>query len=113
VAAVNDGSDGFRLLTGIEVDILEDGGLDQAPEVLEGLDIVVASVHSKLRSDRGTMTRRMLRAIANPQTNVLGHCTGRLVQGSRGTRPGIGVRRRTGLRGLRRERRGRGDQFPA
>ncbi len=87
VAAINDGSDGFRLLTGIEVDILEDGGLDQAPEVLEGLDIVVASVHSKLRSDRGTMTRRMLGAIANPQTNVLGHCTGRLVQGSRGTRP--------------------------
>jgi putative hydrolase len=87
VAAINDGGEGFRLLTGIEVDILEDGGLDQAPEVLEGLDIVVASVHSKLRSDRGTMTRRMLGAIVNPQTNVLGHCTGRLVQGSRGTRP--------------------------
>jgi putative hydrolase len=48
---------------------------------------VVASVHSKLRADRGTMTRRMLAGIAQPRTNVLGHCTGRLVAGSRGTRP--------------------------
>ncbi|MHA7264537.1 PHP domain-containing protein [Arthrobacter sp. TMN-37] len=87
VAGLNEGSDGFRLLSGIEVDILEDGVLDQAPEVLGRLDIVVASVHSKLRSDRGTMTRRMLGAVSNPRTNVLGHCTGRLVQGSRGTRP--------------------------
>src|SRR5665213_1557789 len=76
-----------RLLTGIEVDILEDGELDQTPELLARLDVVVASVHSKLRSDRATMTRRMLGGIRNPQTNVLGHCTGRLVQGGRGTRP--------------------------
>ncbi len=87
VAGINEDSEGFRLLTGIEVDILENGELDQTPEVLEGLDVVVASVHSKLRSDRGTMTRRMLKAVGNPRMNVLGHCTGRLVQGARGTRP--------------------------
>lgn len=78
---------GFRLLAGIEVDILEDGELDQSAELLGQLDVVVASVHSKLRSDKRSMTRRMLAAIENPHTNVLGHCTGRLVKGSRGTRP--------------------------
>ncbi|MDQ0030746.1 PHP domain-containing protein [Arthrobacter bambusae] len=78
---------GFRLLTGIEVDILEGGGLDQSEDLLGQLDVVVASVHSKLRSEKGPMTRRMLAAIENPHTNVLGHCTGRLVKGSRGTRP--------------------------
>ncbi len=77
----------FRLLTGMEVDINEDGTLDQEPELLDRLDVVVASVHSKLRSDSDTMTRRMVRAIANPHMDILGHCTGRLVEGSRGTRP--------------------------
>jgi len=77
----------FRLLTGIEVDILDDGALDQVPQLLDRLDIVVASVHSKLKMDRAEMTARMLAAIANPHTNVLGHCTGRLVEGSRGARP--------------------------
>ena len=78
---------GFRLLTGIEVDILDDGGLDQDEDVLERLDVVVASVHSKLRMDAGPMTRRMVEAVRNPHTDVLGHCTGRLVTGGRGTRP--------------------------
>lgn len=78
---------GFRLLSGIEVDILEDGELDQTPEMLDAVDVVVASVHSKLRSDKSTMTRRMLNGISDPHTNVLGHCTGRLVLGSRGKRP--------------------------
>lgn len=87
VADVNAGSGGFRLLAGIEVDILEDGRLDQSPDMLDRLDVVVASVHSKLRSDRHTMTARMLGAISDPHMNVLGHCTGRLLQGSRGTRP--------------------------
>ena len=77
----------LRLLAGIEVDILEDGRLDQDPELLSQLDVVVASVHSKLRSEGTVMTRRMLRAIEDPNTDVLGHCTGRLVTGSRGTRP--------------------------
>lgn len=79
--------DGFTLLAGIEVDILEDGALDQFDDLLGELDIVVASVHSKLRMDARSMTRRMLTAISNPRVNVLGHCTGRLVQGERGTRP--------------------------
>jgi putative hydrolase len=77
----------FRILTGIEVDILDDGSLDQEPELLERLDVVVASVHSRLRDDSETMTRRMVAAVANPHTDVLGHVTGRLVEGSRGVRP--------------------------
>ena len=77
----------FRVLQGIEVDILEDGGLDQTDALLARLDVVVASVHSKLRADSETMTHRMVGAIANRRTNVLGHCTGRLIEGSRGTRP--------------------------
>jgi putative hydrolase len=79
--------DGFTLLSGIEVDILEDGSLDQTEEMLGRLDVVVASVHSKLRMDSAPMTRRMLAAVAHPRTDVLGHCTGRLVTGGRGTRP--------------------------
>src|SRR6476660_6209303 len=67
----------FRILTGIEVDILDDGSLDQDPSLLAELDIVVASVHSKLRMDHDAMTRRMVRAVANPVVDVLGHCTGR------------------------------------
>lgn len=87
IAEINNANHDFRLLPAIEVDILEDGGLDQTPEMLRQLDVVVASVHSKLRSDAETMTLRMVRAIANPFVNVLGHCTGRLVEGSRGLRP--------------------------
>jgi putative hydrolase len=77
----------FRCLQGIEVDIREDGGLDQTDELLGRMDVVVASVHSKLRSDSETMTHRMVRGIAHKQTNILGHCTGRLIEGERGTRP--------------------------
>jgi putative hydrolase len=71
----------FRILTGIEVDINEDGTLDQSPELLADLDVVVASVHSKLRMPSQDMTPRMVRAIANPHMDVLGHCTGRIVVG--------------------------------
>ncbi|GAB3617693.1 PHP domain-containing protein [Okibacterium endophyticum] len=87
VAQIDELHNDFRLLSGIEVDILESGRLDQSSEMLRAVDIVVASVHSKLRADEKTMTTRMLRGIENPRTNVLGHCTGRLVRGSRGTRP--------------------------
>ncbi|MEU0086705.1 PHP domain-containing protein [Streptomyces sp. NPDC006274] len=87
VAELNEQWAPFRLLTGIECDILPDGSLDQEPELLDRLDLVVASVHSKLRMDSAAMTRRMLRAIENPLTDVLGHCTGRLVTGGRGKRP--------------------------
>jgi putative hydrolase len=87
VAEIDARYDDFRLLSGIEVDIHDDGSLDQTDEMLERLDVVVASVHSKLRMDRRAMTMRMMTAVADPHTNVLGHCTGRLVQGGRGTRP--------------------------
>jgi putative hydrolase len=75
------GAPGFRVLSGIEVDINEDGTLDQSREVLSSLDIVVGSVHSKLRSPGDVMTRRMLTAIEDPNLDILGHCTGRLVAG--------------------------------
>ncbi|WP_222851153.1 PHP domain-containing protein [Phytoactinopolyspora mesophila] len=87
LAELNAGSGGIRVLTGIEVDINEDGSLDQSDDLLGRLDVVVASVHSKLRMPQEEMTRRMVTAIANPHVDVLGHCTGRLVTGGRGTRP--------------------------
>jgi putative hydrolase len=89
VDAVNQHLDGhFTLLKGIEVDILDDGSLDQDDDLLARLDVRVASVHSKLKMDAAAMTRRMVAAVQNPRTNVLGHCTGRLITGNRGTRPG-------------------------
>lgn len=81
VAALNETLAPFRILTGIEVDILEDGALDQEPGLLAQLDVVVASVHSKLRMDGDAMTRRMIGALANPHLDILGHCTGRIVVG--------------------------------
>ncbi len=74
----------FRLLSGIEVDICDDGSLDQAPDLLGSLDVVVASVHSKLRMDTAAMTRRLLAALENPALDILGHCTGRIRPGSSG-----------------------------
>jgi putative hydrolase len=71
----------FRLLTGIECDILADGSLDQEPDLLRKLDVVVVSVHSKLRMDARSMTRRMVTAVRDPHSDVLGHCTGRLLTG--------------------------------
>jgi putative hydrolase len=71
----------FRIRPGIEVDILDDGSLDQTDELLGQLDVVVASVHSKLRMPSAPMTERMIAAIRNPHTDVLGHCTGRLLTG--------------------------------
>ena len=81
VAALNEKMAPFRLLTGIEVDILEDGRLDQEEDLLRRLDVVVASVHSALRMDEEPMTRRMVFAVSNPNVDVLGHCTGRRVLG--------------------------------
>ena len=69
----------FLVLTGIEVDIHLDGTLDQTEELLSRVDVVVASVHSKLRMPGAEMTERMLTAVGNPHVDVLGHCTGRLV----------------------------------
>ena len=89
----------FTLLRGIEVDILDDGSLDQTDEMLARLDLRVASVHSKLRMDADAMTRRMVGAVSNPFTNVLGHPTQQR------------VRRQGGLHRLRRARRRRRDQL--
>jgi putative hydrolase len=77
----------FRLLTGIEVDINEDGSLDQSDEVLSRLDVVVGSIHSELRMPSAPMTRRMVTALANPHLDVLGHCTGRMSRRRRANRP--------------------------
>jgi putative hydrolase len=78
---LNDGPKPMRILSGVEVDINEDGSLDQEPELLSEIDVVVASVHSKLRMDKAGMTRRMVAAMANPDSDILGHCTGRMVTG--------------------------------
>ncbi|MGZ7023543.1 MAG: PHP domain-containing protein, partial [Ilumatobacteraceae bacterium] len=79
VAVLNEKMAPFRILTGIEVDILEDGTLDHSDDVLAQLDVVVASVHSKLRMERQPMTERMVRAVASPHVDILGHCTGRMI----------------------------------
>ncbi|MET7643122.1 PHP domain-containing protein [Streptomyces sp. NPDC005426] len=81
VAELNERWAPFRLLTGIECDIHLDGSLDQEEELLERLDVVVVSVHSKLRMDPGPMTRRLVAAVSHPRADILGHCTGRLVTG--------------------------------
>jgi putative hydrolase len=81
VAKLNEELAPFRILTGIEVDILEDGTLDQDEDLLAELDVVVASVHSKLRMPAQPMTDRMVAALASPYADILGHCTGRMVVG--------------------------------
>jgi putative hydrolase len=81
VRALNEELAPFRILTGMEVDILEDGSLDLDLDLLAQLDVVVASVHSKLRMESPQMTARMLAAIESPHTDILGHCTGRIIVG--------------------------------
>ncbi len=81
IREVNEQLAPFRVLTGMEVDIFEDGSLDMSDELLGRLDLVVGSVHSKLRLDREAMTRRMVMAVANPHIDILGHCTNRKVTG--------------------------------
>ena len=79
IRAANALDPGIRILAGIEVDILKDGRLDLSDDVLAELDIVVASIHSFMRIERSEMTERMLAAIENPQTQIIGHPTGRLL----------------------------------
>src|SRR2546421_9869034 len=67
----------FKILKGIESDILADGSLDYPDEVLESFDFVVASVHGRFKLDRKAQTERLLRAISNPHTTIVGHMTGR------------------------------------
>ena len=79
IRAVEKKMKGIRIFAGIEVDILGDGSLDLSDSVLEQMDIVIASVHSQFNQDRATMTERLLKAIANPNTSLIGHPTGRLL----------------------------------
>ncbi len=79
VAQVNETLAPFRVLTGMEVDILLDGTLDLDDDLLARLDVVVASVHSKLKMPEPEMTERMVRAVESPHVDILGHCTGRLI----------------------------------
>ena len=111
VTRVNEELAPFRVLTGIEVDILDDGSLDQDDDLLAELDVVVASVHSKLRMPEQPMTDRMVAAMANPHADILGHCTGRLVLG-RG-RPESTFDPDARVRRLRPLRQGGRDQLPA
>jgi DNA polymerase (family 10) len=79
IKALNERMDGIRILTGLEVDIRSDGTLDMPDEVLEELDIVTASVHSGMNQTQEQMTRRIVKAMENPNVDVLGHPTGRLL----------------------------------
>ncbi len=69
----------FRVFSGVESDILADGNLDYPPEVLDELDFVIGSIHSRLTMDKETATRRLLSAVANPRLTILGHPSGRLL----------------------------------
>src|SRR5207302_4976631 len=71
---------GFRVLAGVEVNILPDGGLDLPDELLAQMDVVVASVHSLFRMPGPEMTARICRAVASPHVDILGHPTGRKVE---------------------------------
>ena len=82
VAELNEQLAPFRVLSGMEVDIFEDGTLDLADEMLAKLDVVVASVHSKLKMPAPDMTRRMVTAVANPHVDILGHMTNRKLSGT-------------------------------
>jgi len=77
IRAVDKKMKGIRIFAGVEVDILADGTLDLSDSVLEQMDVVIASVHSHFNQDRATMTERLLKAIANPNTSMIGHPTGR------------------------------------
>jgi DNA polymerase (family 10) len=76
---LNEASDGFRILKGIEADILGDGRLDYPDEILDRFDFVVGSIHSRLSMDRSAMTERLLRALDDPHLTILAHPTGRLL----------------------------------
>ncbi|MGC4057736.1 MAG: helix-hairpin-helix domain-containing protein [Chitinophagaceae bacterium] len=80
VDALNAGLDGrFRIYKSIESDILNDGSLDYEPAVLQTFDLVIASIHSNLKMSPEKAMQRLLTAIQNPYTNIMGHLTGRLL----------------------------------
>jgi DNA polymerase (family 10) len=77
IREASDRMNGIKIFAGIEVDILGDGDLDLSDEVLAQMEVVIASVHSQFNQDRAKMTERLLKAIENPNTSILGHPTGR------------------------------------
>ncbi len=79
INSINSRTTPFRILKGIESDILGDGALDYGEETLKGFDYVVASVHSGMKMDKETATTRLITSIENPYTSVLGHCSGRIL----------------------------------
>ncbi|MDW7675170.1 MAG: PHP domain-containing protein, partial [Bacillota bacterium] len=81
---LNEQFSNFRILKGVESDILQDGSLDYPDEVLSQLDYVIASVHSCFNQTEGEMTKRIIKAISNPHVKILGHPTGRLLLGRLG-----------------------------
>ncbi len=87
IAAVNEKVAPFRVLSGVELEIRAEGDLDLPDEVLAGLDVVVASVHSGLRQDEEKMTQRLIAAMRNPHVDIIGHPTGRLL----GQREGVAM----------------------
>ncbi len=83
IEALNEELAPFRILTGMEVDILDDGRLDLPDEFLARLDVVIASVHHRIHQDPDEMTKRLVRAVASPHVDILGHCTNRKVLGNK------------------------------
>lgn len=83
IKALNDELAPFRILTGMEVDILDDGRLDLPDEFLARLDVVIGSVHHRIHQDPDEMTKRLVRAVASPHVDILGHCTNRKVLGNK------------------------------
>jgi DNA polymerase (family 10) len=79
IEKVNETSKGLRVLTGIEVDIKSDGRLDFDDEILATLELVVASVHTRFSQSKKEMTHRIIRAVENPNVNIIAHPTGRLI----------------------------------
>jgi DNA polymerase (family X) len=90
----------IRLLRGSEADILEDGALDWPDDILEGLDVVIASIHSRFKMDEAQMTARLVRAMSWPVFKIWGHGTGRLLN----ERPPYAVRVEEVLDALARSR---------
>ena len=84
IAALNQREGSIKIFTGIESDILSDGSLDYADDVLADLDVIIASVHSNLNMDVDKATTRLIKAIEHPMTRMLGHPTGRLLLSRKG-----------------------------
>src|SRR5262249_46089237 len=79
IHSANENVSGIKIFAGVEVDILADGSLDLSDSVLQQMDLVIASVHSHFNQDPSEMTDRLLKAIENPNTSIIGHPTGRLL----------------------------------